>query len=109
VTRLADRLLGSLDVYRHKEREAEQSINFITCHDGFTLNDLISYNHKHNEDNGENSRDGADDNRSWNCGVEGPSDDFAVNKLRNREAWHRWIDTPLDSPHDIVEWQQRHL
>ena len=60
-----------------KEREAEQSINFVTCHDGFTLNDLVSYNDKHNEANGENNRDGADDNRSWNCGVEGPTDDPA--------------------------------
>ena len=53
----------------------EQSVNFVTCHDGFTLNDLVSYNHKHNEANGEDNRDGADDNRSWNCGVEGPTDD----------------------------------
>ena len=85
VTRLADRLLGSPEVYRHKDREAEQSVNFVTCHDGFTLNDLVSYNHKHNEGNGENNRDGADDNRSWNCGVEGPSDDPVVEKLRNRQ------------------------
>ena len=56
----------------HEEREAEQSINFVTCHDGFTLNDLVSYNHKHNEANGEDNRDGSDDNMSWNCGVEGP-------------------------------------
>ena len=55
----------------HKEREAEQSINFVTCHDGFTLNDLVSYNSKHNEANGENNRDGSDDNASWNCGMEG--------------------------------------
>src|SRR6516165_10736256 len=71
VTRMADRFLGSPDIYGHKEREAEQSINFVTCHDGFTLNDLVSYNQKHNEENGEGNRDGADDNRSWNCGVEG--------------------------------------
>src|SRR5262249_9250567 len=69
-----------------KEREAEQSVNFVTCHDGFTLNDLVSYNHKHNEENGEYNRDGADDNRSWNCGAEGPSDDPAVEKLRNRQV-----------------------
>ena len=79
-------LLGSPDIYGHKEREAEQSVNFVTCHDGFTLNDLVSYNHKHNEDNGEGNRDGADDNRSWNCGVEGPSDDPAVETLRNRQV-----------------------
>ena len=69
------RLLGSPDIYGHEEREPEQSINFVTCHDGFTLNDLVSYNDKHNEANGEENRDGADDNRSWNCGVEGPTDD----------------------------------
>ena len=55
----ADRLLGSHEMYRHEEREAEQSVNFVTCHDGFTLNDLVSYNHKHNEANGEDNRDGA--------------------------------------------------
>jgi glycogen operon protein len=58
----------------------------VTCHDGFTLNDLVSYDHKHNEANGENNRDGANDNRSWNCGVEGPTDDPAVEKLRNRQV-----------------------
>ena len=58
----------------------------MTCHDGFTLNDLVSYNQKHNESNGENNRDGADDNRSWNCGVEGPTDDPAVERLRNRQV-----------------------
>ena len=58
----------------------------MTCHDGFTLNDLVSYNQKHNESNGEDNRDGADDNRSWNCGVEGPTDDPAVERLRNRQV-----------------------
>ena len=86
VTRIADRFLGSPEIYGHKEREAEQSINFVTCHDGFTLGDLVSYNCKHNEDNGEGNHDGADDNRSWNCGVEGPSDDPAVERLRNRQV-----------------------
>jgi len=85
VGRLADRFLGSPEIYGHKEREAEQSVNFVTCHDGFTLNDLVSYNQKHNEPNGENNRDGANDNRSWNCGVEGPSDDPAIEKLRERQ------------------------
>jgi isoamylase len=84
VPALADRLLGSPEIYGHKEREAEASVNFVTCHDGFTLNDLVSYNHKHNEANGEDNRDGADDNRSFNWGVEGPSDDPAVERLRNR-------------------------
>jgi glycogen operon protein len=86
VSRVAMRLLGSPDIYGHEEREAEQSINFITCHDGFTLNDLVSYNHKHNEANGENNRDGSDDNLSWNCGVEGPTDDLAIEALRNRQV-----------------------
>jgi isoamylase len=81
----ADRLRGSPAIYGHKEREAEQSVNFVTCHDGFTLNDLVCYDHKHNEANGENNRDGANDNRSWNCGVEGPTDDPGVEKLRNRQ------------------------
>ena len=86
VRRVADRLVGSPEIYGHKEREAEQSVNFVTCHDGFTLNDLVSYNQKHNEANGEDNRDGANDNRSWNCGVEGPTDDPAVEKLRNRQV-----------------------
>ena len=85
VGRMADRLVGSPEIYGHEEREAEQSINFVTCHDGFTLNDLVSYNAKHNQDNGEDNRDGGDDNRSWNCGVEGPSADPAVEALRNRQ------------------------
>jgi glycogen operon protein len=86
VGRLADRIVGSPEVYGHKEREAEQSINFVTCHDGFTLNDLVSYNEKHNEANGEENRDGANDNRSWNCGAEGPTDDAQIEKLRNRQV-----------------------
>src|SRR5262245_39549823 len=69
VSGLATRLLGSPDIYGHKEREAEHSINFVTCHDGFTLNDLVSYNDKHNEANADNNTDGANDNYSWNCGV----------------------------------------
>ena len=84
--RFADRLIGSPEIYGHEEREAEQSINFATCHDGFTLNDLVSYEQKHNEANGEDNRDGMNDNRSWNCGVEGPTGDPAVEKLRNRQV-----------------------
>ncbi len=84
--RFADRLIGSPEIFAHKGREPEQSVNFVTCHDGFTLNDLVSYGHKHNEANGEENRDGSDDNRSWNCGVEGPTDDAAVDKLRNRQV-----------------------
>jgi isoamylase len=84
--RFADRFLGSPEVYGHEEREPEQSVNFVTCHDGFTLNDLVSYNDKHNEANGEENRDGANDNRSWNGGCEGPSVDPALEALRNRQV-----------------------
>jgi len=83
---VADRLLGSHAVYGHKRREAEASVNFVTCHDGFSLNDLVSYNRKHNGANGEDNRDGGDDNRSWNCGVEGPTGDPTVELLRNRQV-----------------------
>jgi glycogen operon protein len=86
LARFADRLIGSPEIYGHEEREPEQSVNFVTCHDGFTLNDLVSYNGKHNEANGEDNRDGANDNKSWNCGVEGPTDDPAVERLRNRQV-----------------------
>lgn len=86
VTRIADRLVGSPSLYGHEEREAEQSVNFITCHDGFTLNDLVSYNQKHNESNGEENRDGTNDNHSWNCGVEGPTDEPTIEELRNRQV-----------------------
>ncbi len=86
VWRAADRLLGSPGIYGPKERELEESINFVTCHDGFTLNDLVSYNYKHNDENGEDNRDGRDDNRSWNCGIEGPTDDPEIERLRNRQV-----------------------
>jgi isoamylase len=91
----ADRMLGSHEIYRHKEREAEQSVNFVTCHDGFTLNDLVSYNEKHNEANGEGNRDGTDDNRSWNCGIEGPTNDPGIEKLRNRQVKNFFTVTML--------------
>ncbi len=84
--RVADRIVGSAQIYGHKRREAEQSVNFVTCHDGFTLNDLVSYNQKHNDANGEENRDGCNDNRSWNCGVEGPTNDPAIQRLRNRQV-----------------------
>ncbi|HEU0155415.1 MAG TPA: glycogen debranching protein GlgX [Stellaceae bacterium] len=83
---MAFRLTGSPDIYEQEEREPEQSINFIACHDGFTLNDLVSFNGKHNDANREGNRDGADDNRSWNCGEEGGADDPEIEKLRNRQA-----------------------
>jgi isoamylase len=91
----ADRFIGSPQIYRHKQREAEQSVNFVTCHDGFTLNDLVSYEQKHNEANGEENRDGANDNRSWNCGVEGPTDDPEIEKLRNRQVKNFFATTLL--------------
>jgi isoamylase len=91
----ADRCLGSHEIYRHKEREAEQTVNFVTCHDGFTLNDLVSYNLKHNEANNEDNRDGSNDNRSWNCGVEGPTDDPEIEKLRNRQVKNLFTVTML--------------
>lgn len=85
VSSLASRLLGSPDIYSGRQREPEQSINFVTCHDGFTLNDLVSYDGKHNEDNGEANRDGSNDNLSWNCGVEGPTENQAIEALRSRQ------------------------
>jgi isoamylase len=82
---LAPRLCASGDIFNHRGRKASASVNFITAHDGFTLNDLVSYNDKHNEANGEDNKDGHSDNRSWNCGAEGPTDDEAVNVLRSRQ------------------------
>ena len=81
----AERFTGSSDLYKNDNRNPTASINFITAHDGFTLNDLVSYNERHNEANGENNMDGAQNNRSWNCGVEGPTDDPNIIKLRNRQ------------------------
>jgi isoamylase len=79
---LAYRITGSSDLYARSGRRPYASINFVTAHDGFTLHDLVSYNQKHNEANGEENRDGTDNNRSWNCGAEGPTDDPAINALR---------------------------
>src|SRR5262249_7724094 len=83
VWELSQRLMGSPDLYA--DRGPAASVNFVTCHDGFTLWDLFSYDHKHNEENGEQNRDGTDDNASWNCGAEGPTDDPAVLTLRARQ------------------------
>jgi isoamylase len=85
VASFASRFGGSADLYQTDGRRPFASINFVTAHDGFTLRDLVSYNEKHNEANGESNRDGTDDNRSWNCGVEGPTDDPAVLTLRARQ------------------------
>jgi isoamylase len=82
----ASRLTGSSDLYETSARRPVASVNFVTCHDGFTLRDLVSYDRKHNEANGDQNRDGTDDNRSWNCGAEGQSDDPAVNELRARQV-----------------------
>jgi len=83
---LARRLCGSPDLYAGGNRHAKHSINFVTCHDGFTLRDLVSYNEKHNELNGEDNRDGANDNYSWNCGAEGPTSDPEILALRRRQS-----------------------
>ena len=82
---LAYRLTGSSDLYAHSGRRPYASVNFVTAHDGFTLQDLVSYNNKHNEANGENNRDGNNNNRSWNCGVEGPTDDPDIQALRAKQ------------------------
>jgi len=113
VPALAARLLGSPDIYAHKDAEAQHSINFVTCHDGFTLNDLVSYGKKHNEANGENNRDGADENLSWNCGIEGPADDPSVEELRNRQIKNFFVlqllsvGTPMLLMGDEVRRSQR--
>ena len=85
ISEMATRLAGSSDLYEHSGRRPYASIDFITAHDGFTLQDLVTYDHKHNEANGEDNRDGDDNNHSWNCGVEGPTDQHAVRVLRIRQ------------------------
>jgi isoamylase len=82
---LASRMTGSADLFQHRGRRPWSSINFVTAHDGFTLHDLVSYDRKHNEANGENNRDGTDNNNSWNCGVEGPTDDPEILALRQKQ------------------------
>src|SRR5664280_1447412 len=82
----ANRFCGSSDLYSGSRRRPTASVNLITVHDGFTMRDLVSYDGKHNEANGESNNDGTDDNRSWNCGVEGPTDDPAVLELRARQS-----------------------
>ena len=83
---LGARLTGSADLYRDDGRSAYNSVNFVTCHDGFTLRDLVTYEGKHNEANREDNRDGTDDNNSWNCGVEGAADDPSVGRLRRQQV-----------------------
>ena len=93
----ASRLTGSSDLYQQDSRRPVASVNFVTAHDGFTLADLVSYDHKHNEANGEEGRDGSDDNRSWNCGAEGPTEDKGVLALRARQK-RNFLATLLLSP-----------
>jgi glycogen operon protein len=88
---LAARFLSSSDIYTKPNREPNHSIHFVTCHDGFTLYDLVSYEKKHNEANGENNRDGSNHNHSWNCGVEGHTDDPSINNLRQRQMKNFWL------------------
>jgi isoamylase len=95
VAEVAYRLTGSSDLYEPGGRRPHASINFVTAHDGFTLNDLVSYDQKHNEANGEENRDGTDDNFSWNCGMEGPTDDPAINELRERQKRNMLATTLL--------------
>ena len=85
ISEFATRVTGSSDLYEHAGKRPQASINFVTCHDGFTLNDLVSYNHKHNLANGEDNRDGTNDNDSWNSGVEGATDKPEINELRERQ------------------------
>lgn len=85
ISKFASRIIGSPDIYPSPTREPNRSIHFVTCHDGFTLMDLVSYNEKHNLANGEENRDGANDNYSWNCGVEGETEDEQVTNLRKRQ------------------------
>jgi len=112
VTHLAERMQGSPDLYVLENLEPEQSVNFITCHDGFTLNDLVSYSSKHNEANGENNRDGHNDNRSWNHGVEGPTSNSQIEAIRNRQVKNFFaytllaIGTPMISMGDEVRRTQ---
>jgi isoamylase len=113
VRSLAQRVLGSPDIFGYQEREPEQSINFVTCHDGFTLNDLVSYNNKHNEANGEGSRDGVYENLSWNCGVEGATEDATVDRLRRRQIKNLFVillisvGTPMLQMGDEMRRSQR--
>jgi glycogen operon protein len=97
VVKLRNRIAGSPDLYDRGNRPAGQSINFVTCHDGFTLNDLVSYDVKHNAANRESNRDGTDANLSWNCGVEGPTDGSEIHQLRMRQIRNLLALTLLSS------------
>lgn len=107
------RLMGSPDLYPRTDRNVRRTVNFITCHDGFTMNDLVSYNQKHNQANGENNRDGHNDNRSWNGGVEGPTTDPSINALREQQSKNHFAmlmlaeGTPMFLMGDEVRRTQR--
>jgi glycogen operon protein len=109
---IATRLAGSADLYETSRRLPSASINFVTAHDGFTLQDLVSFDHKHNEANGEENRDGADDNASWNCGAEGATEDAAIIELRERQKRNFWCSlmfaqgTPMISGGDELSRTQ---
>jgi glycogen operon protein len=113
VARIPTRLLASPDIYSHEEREPEQSINFVTCHDGFTLNDLVSYNEKRNEANNQGNLDGLNHNLSWNHGVEGPTEDEQIERTRSRQVKNflaltlMALGTPMISMGDEVRRTQR--
>ncbi len=113
VKTIANRILGSPDQYRQPDREPNRSINFFSCHDGFTLNDLISYNHKNNLSNLEYNRDGLNENYSWNCGVEGETENQEINALRSRQARNYFVmlllaqGTPMITMGDEVRRTQR--
>jgi len=113
VRSFAQRVLGSPDLFGDQQRGAGRSVNFVTCHDGFTLTDLVSYNVKHNEANGEGNRDGSDANWSWNCGAEGPTDDPAIAAIRERQVKNFLaltlvaLGTPMLSMGDEVRRTQR--
>ena len=95
IPRLASRLIGSPDIYQARMSDPQKSVNFVTCHDGFTLWDLLSYDHKHNEANGEQNRDGSNDNHSWNHGHEGETMDPAILALRLQQAKNLMLLTLL--------------
>ena len=97
IREISSRLAGSSDLYADDGRSPYSSVNFVTAHDGFTLRDLVSYNQKHNEANGERNRDGSDNNRSWNCGVEGETDDEEIIALRHRQAANLMVTLCLSS------------
>ena len=108
VRTLAARILGSPDIYQRQDTDINRSINFITCHDGFTLNDLVSYNHKHNEANMEDNRDGANENFSWNCGEEGETDNAEIEALRLRQIKNFLTILFLSQGTPMRSWRRIH-